>query len=150
MVGSPYGPEYRTVDVPTFTNESFRRGYELQLTEAVHKHIELQTPYRLAKGPQADTRLIGRIVSVDKRPTNQNRFDDPRELELSIAVEVSWIDNRTGAILAQHSQPLSAHQTHALANASFAPETGQSLATATHEAVQQLAAQIVRIMEAPW
>lgn len=150
IVGSPYGSEYRTVHVPTFTNETFRRGYELQLTEAVHKKIELNTPYRLMKSPQADTLLTGRIVSLDKRSANQNRYDDPRELELAIGVEVTWTDNRTGAILAQRISPLNPALTHAIAHASFAPETGQSLATATQDAVDQLAKEIVGMMEAPW
>lgn len=150
VVGSPFGAEYRTVDVPTFTNNTFRRGFELQLTEAIHKKIELTTPYRLTKGPQADTRLSGRIVSIDKRSANQNRYDDPRELELAMGVEVTWTDNRTGAVLAQRTSPLSPSLTHAIAHASFAPETGQSLATATQDAVDQLATEIVAMLETPW
>lgn len=150
IVGSPYGAEVRSVDVPTFTNETFRRGYELQLTEAVHKKIELNTPFRLMKGPQADTRLTGKIVSINKRSANQNRYDDPRELELAIGIEVTWINNRTGAILAQRTTPVGPQLTHAIAHASFAPETGQSLATATQDAVDQLATEIVGMMEAPW
>lgn len=150
IVGSPYGPEVRSVDVPTFTNKTFRRGFELQLTEAVHKKIELNTPFRLSKGPQADTRLMGSIVSINKRPENQNRYDDPRELELAIGIEVTWIDNRTGAVLAKRTRPVGPQLSHAIAHASFAPETGQSMATATQDAVDQLAGEIVGMMEAPW
>lgn len=150
VVGSPYGAEVRSVHVPTFTNETFRRGYELQLTEAVHKKIELTTPFQLVSTPQADTRLMGKIVSINKRPANQNRYDDPRELELSIGIEVTWIDNRTGAVLAQQTTPFGPQLSHAIAHASFAPETGQSLATATQDAVDQLAGDIVGMMEVPW
>lgn len=150
LVGSPYPAEIRTIHVPTFTNETFRRGFELQVTEAVHKKIELQTPFRLMKSPQADTMLSGRIVSINKRPANQNRYDDPRELELAIGIEVTWTDNRTGNVLAQRTCPVGPQLSHALAHASFAPETGQSLATATQQAVDQLAAEIVGMMESPW
>lgn len=150
IVGSPYGPEVRSVHVPTFTNETYRRGYELQLTEAVHKKIELNTPFRLVSNPQADTRLVGKIISINKRPANQNRYDEPRELELSIGIEVSWIDNRTGAVLAQRTTPAGPQLTHAIAHASFAPETGQSMATATQDATNQLANEIVGMMELPW
>lgn len=150
VVGSPYGPEVRSVHVPTFTNETFRRGYELQLTEAVHKKIELNTPFRLMNSPQADTRLTGKIVSLNKRNANQNKYDDPRELELAIGIEMTWIDNRTGAVLAQRTSPVGPQLSHAIAQASFAPETGQSMATATQDAVDQLANQIVSMMEAPW
>ncbi len=150
VVGSPYGAEVRSVHIPTFTNDTYRRGYELQLTEAVHKQVELNTPFRIMKGPQADTRLIGNIISIDKRSANQNRYDDPRELELAIGIEVTWIDNRTGKILAQRTTPIGPQLSHAIAHTSFAPETGQSLATATQDAVGQLAKEIVGIMEVPW
>ena len=149
VVGSSFGPEVRTVHVPTFTSDSFRRGFETRLTEAVHKQIQL-SPFRLAKPPYADTRLTGRILSIDKRMANQNRHDDPRELELSIAVELTWEDLRSGRILAQREVPLDAPTTQALVNTSFAPEVGQSLATATQDAVDQLARQIVGMMEAHW
>lgn len=159
IVGSPYGPEVRSVHVPTFTNEAYkadyngggyRRGFELQLTEAVQKQIQLRTPYRLASDDQADTRLVGRVVSVNKTPANQNKYDDPRELELSLGVEIIWEDTRSGQILAQQTVPISAQFSQSVINVTFAPETGQSMQTATQEAVTQMARQIVGLMEAPW
>jgi hypothetical protein len=149
MVGGAYAPEVTTVHVPTFGSDSYRRGFELQLTEAVQKQIQLRTPYRLAKPPHAQTRLDGRIVSIDKRVENQNRFDDPRELELAMGIEVRWIDERTGQLLGAREIPLDVPMTQLVAQTSFAPETGQSLATATQQAVDQLAQQIVGMMEAP-
>ena len=135
--------------MPTFGSDSYRRGFELQLTEAVQKQIQLRTPYRLAKPPHAQTRLEGRIVSIDKRVENQNRFDDPRELEFAMGIEVRWIDERTGQLLGASEIPLDVQMTQLVAQTSFAPETGQSLATATQQAVDQLARQIVGMMEAP-
>lgn len=149
MVGNVRAPEIRTVHVPTFTSDSFRRGFELRLTEAVQEQVQLRG-YRLAKPPYADTRLVGRILSVDKRVENQNRFDDPRELELSLAIEVRWEDARTGQLLSMTEVPLDPQMVHLVSRASFAPEAGQSLATATQEAVDTLARQIVGMMEVPW
>lgn len=149
-VGAPYAMDVRTVHVPTFQCSDFRRGYELQLTEAVQKQIQLRTPYRLAKEPGADTRLTGRIVSIDKRVPNQNRFDDPRELELSIGVEIKWEDLRTGQIINQQTIPMAGNVAQILGTTSFAPEAGQSLATATQDAVNNLARQVVGLMETPW
>lgn len=159
VVGSPYGPEVRTIHVPTFTNDAYkasytndgyRRGFELQLTEAVQNQIQTRTPFRLVKSENADTRLTGRVVSVGKTVANQNRYDDPRELELSLGVEVTWEDLRSGAVLAQQTVPMNAQIAQAVVNTSFAPEAGQSLATATQQAVDQMARQIVGLMEAPW
>jgi hypothetical protein len=120
------------------------------LTEAVHKEIQLHSPYRLTKAPEADTRLIGRIVEISKRVENQNRFDDPRELELDIAVEVRWEDARTGRLLATQQWPIEPNLSQAISQVSFAPEAGQSLATATQDAVDELARRIVALLEAPW
>lgn len=149
LVGGAYAPEVSTVHVPTFASDSYRRGFELQLTEAVQKQIQLRTPYRLAKPPEAQTRLEGRIISIDKRVENQNRFDDPRELELAIGIQVRWIDERSGQVLGAREIPLDQTLSTLLAQSSFAPETGQSLATATQQAVDQLARQIVGMMETP-
>ena len=150
QIGSPYPAEYRSIHVPTFTSESFRRGFELQLTEAVQKQIQDRTPFRLANDGNADTRLTGNIVSIDKRPVNQNKYDDPRELEMGIAVEVVWEDLRSGRVLAQRTVPIDARVAHLVVNTSFAPESGQSWATATQDAVDQLASEIVGMMETPW
>ena len=149
-VGAPFARDIRTVHVPTFQSADYRRGYELQLTEAVQKQIQLQTPYRLAKEPGADTRLTGRIVSIDKRVPNQNKYDDPRELQLSIGIEVKWEDLRTGQVINQQTVPLSGNAAQLLGTTTFAPEAGQSMATATQETVGILARQIVGLMEVPW
>lgn len=149
-MGAPYAAEVRTVHVPTFTTDSFRRGFELQLTEAVHKQIQLRTPYRLAKEPGADTRLTGRVVSISKRVENQTKYDDPRELEMQYGIEIKWEDVRTGQPLAERSMALPGNVVQLLTDVSFAPETGQSLAVAQQQAADQLARQIVGMMETPW
>ncbi|MFV0443715.1 MAG: LPS assembly lipoprotein LptE [Planctomycetaceae bacterium] len=150
VVGYPSVPGVRTVHVPTFTNATFRRGYELQLTEAVQKRIADTTPYRIVGPADADTRLIGHIRSIDKRMTNQSRFDDPRELELALTVEVRWENVRTGETIDQRTIPLDQASAKLLTTASFAPEAGQSLATATQDVVDQLSRQIVGLMESTW
>ncbi len=150
MVGSAYGPDVRTVEVPIFQNATYRRNIEYQLTEAVQKEIEARTPFRLAKGPGADTRLTGQIVEIRKDVLGETRYDDPRELQLTIAIKVQWEDLRTGKILAQQEVPVAPDVLPLVGQASFAPEVGQSLATATQDAVNRLAAQIVNMMEVPW
>lgn len=148
--GNVYGPEVRTVDVPIFQNDTFRRGLEYQVTEAVHREIQTHTPFRLAKGREADTRLTGRIVEARKNVLGETRQDDPRELQLSLMVRVTWEDLRTGQLLAQQEVPLQPQSIPTVGQAEFAPEIGQSLATATQDATERLARQIVHMMESPW
>lgn len=150
MVGSPHQAEIRSVHVPTFTSDSFRRGVEIQLTEAVQKEIQNRTPFRLVKEPYADTRLTGHITEVRKKRLGETGFDDPRELQLHYSVEATWEDLRTGQILSQQRIPIAPDTVHLLSTADFAPEVGQSLATGTQDAVNRMARQIVDMMETPW
>lgn len=150
MVGNAYQADIRTVHVPIFESDDFRRGVEFQLTEAVQREIQRTTPFRIAKGPYADTRLTGRIVNIRKLPLSETRFDDPRELELQYVVEVTWEDLRTGRLLAEQQVPIEADTVQLISTASFAPELGHSLATATQEAIDRMARQIVELMEVPW
>ena len=150
VVGGAYAPDIRSVHVPTFTSDSFRRGIELQLTEAVQKQIQMRTPYRLAKEPGADTRLSGHIVQIRKDVLGETMYDDPRELQFSLAVEVTWEDLRSGQVLAQQRVPLAPDTVQLVSQSDFAPEVGHSLATAVQDAVDDLAGQIVGMMEAPW
>ncbi len=150
VVGSTYQTEVRTIEVPIFTSDSFRRGVEFQLTEAVQKEIKKRTPFRIVKGPAADTRLTGHIIQIHKYVLGETGNDDARELQLTYDVEVSWEDVRTGRILAQQRVPIAPDLVRFRSQASFAPEIGQSLATANQAAFDRLARQIVNMMETPW
>ncbi len=150
LVGDGFPPEIRSVYVPVFQSESFRRGIELQLTEAVQREIQKRTHFRLAERSEADTELTGRIIEVRKRALSESQYDDPRTLQLSLAVEVTWRDLRSGRVLAQQTFPLEPSAVQLVAQTQFSPEIGQSLATAQHELVNQLARRIVNMMETPW
>jgi hypothetical protein len=56
----------RTIHVPIFKSDSFRRNLDYLLTEAVHKEIKLRTGYKLADADSADTVLEGRITDARK------------------------------------------------------------------------------------
>ena len=150
MIGPAYQADIRTIHVPIFTSDSFRRGLEFQLTEAVQKEIQTHTPFRLAKEPYADTRLTGHIVRIRKDVLGESALDDPRELQLLFAVEVTWEDLRSGQVLARERVPISPDIVQLISTSEFAPEVGQSLATGTQQAIDRLARQVVHMMEIPW
>lgn len=149
-VGNGFSPDIRTVSVPMFENDTTRRGIEAQLTEAVQREIQQRTPYRLAKGLDADTRLTGRIVQIRKSVLGETAQDDPRELQLSLMIITKWENLRTGEILAQQEVPISPDAIPLVSQTEFAPEVGQSLATGLQSSIDQLARRIVNMMEAPW
>lgn len=144
-------PRIRTVHVPTFTSDSFRSGYGEQLTEAVHRQIQLRTPYRIVTAAEpADTRLVGHVTRVDKSVISETRYDDPRELQMLLAVNVRWEETRTGRVLSERLVPIGPPGTDLVSIAPFSPETGQSRATADQAALDDLARDIVSQMEMPW
>jgi hypothetical protein len=149
-VGAPFNQEIRSVHVPIFKSGSNRRFIEFQLTEAVQKQIQQRSPYRLVKEEDADTRLTGRIVDLRKTALGQTQYSDARELQVNLLVEVTWEDLRTGKILAEQRMPLPPEMLQLAAQAEFAPEVGQSLATADQTVIDRLARNIVDMMEMPW
>lgn len=149
-VGGNFQPDVRTVHVPIFESFANRRGLEYRLTEAVQREIKTRTPFQLAKEPHAQTRLTGRIVELNKAVLGETLQDDPRQLQLRLAVEVTWEDLQTGRVLAQQQIPLAPSIRQLVANGEFAPEVGQSMATGTQQAIEELATQIVDLMEVPW
>lgn len=149
MVGGGFDPQVRSVEVPIFETKSFRRGIEVQLTEAVQKQIQLRTPFRVVKC-DADTRLSGRVIDLRKSVLGETLQDDAREVQVNLVVEVLWEDLRAGRILAEQQVPIGPELLALRSQADFAPEVGQSLATATQQSINQLARQIVNLMETPW
>jgi len=149
-VGAPFSPEIRSVYVPVFKSGSNRRFLEYQLTEAVQKQIQSRSHFRLVKESEADTRLTGRIIDLRKAALGQTRNSDARELQVNLQVEVTWEDTRSGKILVQQRVPLPPEMLQLATQAEFAPEVGQSLATADQAAINRLAQSVVDMMETPW
>ncbi len=149
-VGNAFQGNVKSVYVPIATSDDFRRGPEFQLTEAVLTQIKERTPFRIAKSDAADTKLTMKIKSIRKTVLGTTVNNDPRELQLQYAVDVIWEDLRTGRILAQRQVSLEPEVSHLFATGTFAPEVGQSLTTATQQALDSMAHQIVDLMEAPW
>jgi len=137
-----YPAEYRTVAVPNFGNETFEQGIEFELREAIVKEIEQRTPYKVVRTPgAADTLLEGVIVEVESDPLS--RTDDggvPQEIEVTVTINYTWRDLRTGETLRGYSGFTAAGQ--------FVPvrSVGEYAQTARHRAVQRLAEDIVSSM----
>lgn len=147
---SLYRPDIRTIYVPIVQSDSYRRYLGERLTEALVKQIELDTPYKVVHYPEADSTLIGRISWAGKRALIEDPFDEPRNLEVLLNVEVTWV-NRQGESLMQPTYiPLPLLATTFSQTANFVPEGGQSLETSYQETSQRLAKQIVTQMQIPW
>ncbi len=63
-----YDLSIRTVYVPIFKNQTFNRGLEFQLTQAVIREIESKTPYKVVQCREAaDTETAGEHRQQEQR-----------------------------------------------------------------------------------
>jgi hypothetical protein len=169
-----YDANIHTVYVPVFKNQTFYRGLEFELTEAVVREIQAKTPFRVVSNPDcADTELTGTIVNYTKNILNRNQLNEVREAETVLSVQVVWKDRRTGELLSRPrpagapplgtpfvpaagmpdgALPPKTPDTPTLVQSvgGFIPEIGGSLSSARKENVDRLAVQIVSLMERPW
>lgn len=130
----------RTVALDIFESREFRRGLELQLTEALAKEIEAKTPFKLAKKDRADTAITGQIEEV-RQSTIGRDFElvRPRETAATVIVSFQWKDLRTGEVLVDRPRFVQ--------TVDYIRPLGEDFHHATQRAMDKLAERIVETME---
>lgn len=143
--GEAYDTDIQTVSVPIFRNETFSRGLEIQLTDAIVKRLQRYTPYRVVASEGADTTLSGAITRTEL----QRLSDDPQtglveEQTYRITVRFTWLDNRTGQARVSRE--------NFSATGVFAPArgVGDRLEVGQREAIGELARDIVESLRSAW
>jgi hypothetical protein len=149
-IGAPFSQEVRSVAVSIPKSDSNRRFLENQIAEAVQKQIQMRTHFRIAHEDEADTSLVLHFRQLQKGVLGMTENSDARELQINLRVTAEWVDRRSGEVLRQEGFDLPRMPRQLLSQAEYAPEVGQSLATAESEAVNRLARSIVNMMETPW
>ena len=140
---SLFDESIKSVEVRIFSTKEFRRGLEFELTEALVKRIEADTPYKVLKGPQADTVLEGQLVAVPQAVLADLYGSDlPAEKQQRLAVDFTWKDRRSGQILAEGS--------NLRVVAEYAPPVGETFFTGQQELMDEMARKIVGRMREPW
>jgi hypothetical protein len=162
-----YDTSIHTVRVPIFKNQTFYRGLEFELTQAVVREIEAKTPYKVVSaGCDADTELTGNIIQFTKTILNRTQLNEVREGETILGVEIVWRNLHTGELLSQPKNtgnapppppnlppgapPPKPPVVLVQSIGHYIPELGQSFTTAQKENIDRLAIQIVSMMEMPW
>lgn len=139
--------DIRTVYVPIFRSDSFRRNLGEWLTEAVIREIEMRSTYKVVHTPTADSVLYGTIVSDHKQVFAEDQFGVPRDIQFDLSVDIRWLDRSGNAVLRSAVIPIDLSVAGA---AHLIPEGGQSLTTAQQRVIRSVARQIVDQMEAGW
>jgi hypothetical protein len=136
--GDLYADDRDQVFVSFFTNETFYRDVEFDLTDQVVSEILSRPGLHLSSRDEADLLLSGRVLDVRQRVLSENPNQTPTSSNTSITVEVVLTDSRTGEVI--RKQKLSQQ-------GQFAPALGEDIQTARREAYYFLARDIVRLLE---
>jgi len=145
-----YPPHIRTVCVPVFKSDNLRPGMGAWLTEAVVKKIEQNTNYKVVSRENADTVLEGTVLPITKSVSVTTINDDLREVDMTVQLAVQWVDNHGGVVHPGASIPLPVAVANVMGANSQVTEVGHSTLSTEQEAIEQVASQIVAIMESPW
>lgn len=87
-----------------FDNNTFRRGLEFQLTEAVQQEIRKRTDISLADKEQADSILSGTIVEFRGRVEVRDVEDDVLTQDVTVYVDYKWVERRTERVLVERNR----------------------------------------------
>lgn len=140
---SLYREDIQTVAIPIFTTRSFQRGVENNLTRAVVQQMELRTPYKVVPRDRAQTILEGEIDSIETDViSSSDKTTLPQEQLLTIRVNFTWKDIRTGRVLVERRSFVQ--------SSSYYPTLGEGRFVGTQNATEKLAIAIVQQLEADW
>ncbi len=93
---------YNVVGVPMIQNLTYDRKVAAELTEAVVKSIETQTPYRVVRAGNADLVLRATVTKVELRVLSKNRVTGlPGEMAYKLTIDFDWIEQDTGKVFVQ-------------------------------------------------
>lgn len=139
-----YPSQVETVYVEMFDSRSFRRGHEYDLTDAIAKRIEAQTPYKIVSDRNlADSVLSGDIITIESRRLAVDR-DTGRNIEdeVFIHVDVTWQNLKTGKMFLNNER--------VTAFSSFSTFLDQDFNYGASAAVNKAAQRIVEQMQTKW
>ncbi len=141
---SLYPEGVRSVFVEIFDNESFRRGVEYELSEALSKRIEAEAGYKvISSRDRADTVISGKIVSVlESAPTVERETGRVLEKDVELLAVVNWKNLKTGELLIDNAV--------VNASASYSEWQRQGFRYGSALAANKLAQRIVELMEREW
>lgn len=141
---SLYPEDVHSVCLEMFDNRSFRRGVEYELSDALAKRIEADTPYKIISDKDlADTLISGYIASINESTLSIEReIGRALEKEVRLAAVVNWKNLKTGRLLIDNRS--------ITASASYSQFQNQSFGYASSLAANNLAQKIVELMEKEW
>ena len=146
-IGTMHRTDVKSIAIPVWTRGSgvFRRGLEMDLTQAVVKRVQLDTRYRISNEAKADSKLTGELTNVRQRSLTINtNTGSSRAMEATFTVSFKWVDLRSGEELTvkENFEVSGRYITAAPFNETFF--------AGSREAIDQAAQRIVEQLEQGW
>jgi hypothetical protein len=141
---SLFPEDIHSVCLEMFDNQTFRRGVEYELSDALAKRIEVNTPYKIVSdSDRADSVISGQIASIGQSALSTDReTGSVLEREVQIRAVVNWKNLKTGQLMIDHVR--------VSASASYSTYQQQDFKYASTLAANNLARKIVELMERKW
>jgi len=141
---SLYPTNIETIYVEMFENDTFRRGLEYELTDALAKRIEAETPYKIVSDRNvADSVISGKIAGWnDNILSYERQVGRPLEEMAQVTAVVNWKNLRTGELMIADKQVSDAMN--------YTEWLDQSFTYASTVAANRLAERLVEQMQTKW
>ncbi len=138
-----YPQDVKTVYVEMLDTSGFRRGYEYELTDAICKQIESQTPYKIVSDRNvADSVLSGRLGIGTGILAGDPYTGRALQNESLVTVTVMWKNLKTGQLLIDNES--------VSASNSYSTQLGQTVDYSISRAANKAAQKVVERMQTPW
>jgi lipopolysaccharide assembly LptE-like protein len=132
----------RSIYIPIFENDTYRRGYEFEITKAIRDQILLRTRLDIVDKDEADSILFGKIARVDENVLIEDTRDNIVESRVSVGIDIRWVDKRTGRAIVDRK--------NITAPAEFIVRRFETLDSAGEESFVRVAQSIIAAMEEDW
>ena len=133
-----------TIYVEMFDSQSFRRGHEYDLTDAICKRIETDTPYKIVSDRNvADSILSGKTTSSSRRKFSVERNTGRIfENQANVTVTVRWQNLKTSEIMIDNESVNTF--------VGYSAFVGQDFEYSSKVALNRAAERIVELMQSDW
>lgn len=141
---SLFPKDVSSVYLEMFDNQTFRRGVEYELSDALAKRIEADTPYKIiSSSDRADTVISGQIISIREQALSVERESGSvLEKQVELRAVVNWENLKTGGMMIDNKIVTS--------TATYSEYQMQEFKYASTLAANNLARKIVELMENEW
>jgi hypothetical protein len=142
---STYSAGIHTVSVPIFDNQTYYKGLEVELTDALIKEIQRTTPWVVVSGSSSQATLTGTITDANLRTLSINSTTGMvQEMGMELSADFEFRDIRTGKVLTARKS------FHAMESFVPAHPTAERIELGQHGSVQELARCIVAELRSGW